>query len=67
MSHHYLEEYYDPADEPVAKKPFQYEVIDLFNSGESFHKILSLVWNWWSADQHIEGIGILGSGQIQEA
>jgi len=25
LAHHYLEEYYDPADEPVSNKPFQYE------------------------------------------
>ena len=26
LSQPYLEEYYDPLDEPVAQKPFQYEV-----------------------------------------
>ena len=26
----YLEEYYDPADEPVAEAPFQYEVKPFF-------------------------------------
>ena len=29
----YLEEYYDPADEPVAEAPFQYEVKPFSGSG----------------------------------
>ena len=32
LAHPYLEEYYDPDDEPVAEKPFNFEVMKIMNT-----------------------------------
>ena len=33
LAHPFMSEYYDPNDEPVAKKPFQFEVTQLLFVG----------------------------------
>ena len=36
MAHPFMAEYYDPNDEPVAKKPFQFEVTKFCAAGLMF-------------------------------
>ena len=62
----FLAEYYDPADEPTAEKPFQYEVIKIIRvfSRDSDISKTFLVRDWWSADKHTEGAGFSWSCQV---
>lgn len=68
----FLAEYYDPADEPTAEKPFQYEVIirgfsrnfDLSSNIKLSILLPFLVRDWWSADKHTERAGFSWSCQV---
>ena len=56
LAHPSMEEYYDPNDEPVAEKPFQFEVIfnihdqsDLMCIFYVLKIFVCSVRNWWSS------------------